>query len=164
MQTQMEATRSDAARVGLKKILVPTDFSPSANAAFKYALQLQENFRAQINVLHVLEPDGPPHFNRIAGALADLEKQPAKARKELRAWVDSTADADPTAKLLVRTGMPAYEIVEAAKELDVDLIVIATSGLTGWKHFCIGSTAESVVRAAPCSVLVVREKEHGFAC
>ena len=119
---------------------------------------------AQINVLHVLEPDGPPHFNRIAGALADLEKQPAKARKELRAWVDSVADVDPTAKLLVRTGMPAHEIVEAAKELEVDLIVIATNGLTGWKHFCIGSTAESVVRAAPCSVLVVREKEHRFVC
>ena len=164
MQTQMRATRSSPVHVGLKKVLVPTDFSAAANAAFECALQLQQNLRAQINVLHVLEPDGPPHFNRIAGALADLGRQPARARKELRAWVDSTADADPTAKLLVRTGMPAYEVVEAAKELNIDLIVIATSGLTGSKHFCIGSTAESVVRAAPCSVLVVRKKEHQFAC
>ena len=60
----------------------------------------------------------------------------------------------------VRTGVPSHEIVEAAREADVDLIVIATHGYTGWKHFCIGSTAERVVRAAPCPVLVVREKEH----
>jgi nucleotide-binding universal stress UspA family protein len=63
----------------------------------------------------------------------------------------------------VRPGLAAHEIVEAAKELDVDLIVIATHGYTGWKHFTIGSTAERVVRAAPCPVLVVREKEHEFA-
>lgn len=62
----------------------------------------------------------------------------------------------------MRTGVPTHEIVEAAKELDVDLIVIATHGYTGWKHFAIGSTAERVARAAPCSVLVVREKEHEF--
>ena len=47
-------------------------------------------------------------------------------------------------------------------ELDVDLIVIATHGFTGWRHFAIGSTAERVARAAPCPVLVVREKEHEF--
>ena len=62
----------------------------------------------------------------------------------------------------VRAGLPSHEIVETAKELDVDLIVIATHGYAGWKHFCIGSTAERVVRAAPCPVLVVREKEHEF--
>jgi nucleotide-binding universal stress UspA family protein len=52
--------------------------------------------------------------------------------------------------------------VEAAKNLDVDLIVIATHGFTGRKHFAIGSTAERVARAAPCPVLVVREIEHDF--
>ena len=65
--------------------------------------------------------------------------------------------------ILVLTGSTKREIVEAAKALDVDLIVIATHGYTGWKHFAIGSTAERVVRAAPCPVLVVREKEHEFA-
>ncbi|MBA2435825.1 MAG: universal stress protein [Chthoniobacterales bacterium] len=50
--------------------------------------------------------------------------------------------------------------VEAARELDSDLIVIATHGYTGWKHFCIGSTTERVVRTAPCPVFVVREKQH----
>jgi nucleotide-binding universal stress UspA family protein len=46
--------------------------------------------------------------------------------------------------------------------MDVDLIMIATHGYTSWRHLCIGSTAERVVRSAPCPVLVVREKEHDF--
>jgi universal stress protein A len=52
--------------------------------------------------------------------------------------------------------------VEVAKQLDVDLIVIATHGYTGWKHCRIGSTAERVMRSALCPVFVVREKEHDF--
>ena len=56
--------------------------------------------------------------------------------------------------------LAAHEIVEAARDLDSDLIVIATHGYTGWKHLCIGSTTERVVRTAPCPVFVVREKQH----
>ena len=67
MQTWKEATRSEAALVGLRKILVPSDFSPAANAAFKYALRLQKKFPAQINVLHVLEP---ACVHRISTALS----------------------------------------------------------------------------------------------
>jgi nucleotide-binding universal stress UspA family protein len=51
-----------------------------------------------------------------------------------------------------------------AKDADVDLIIMAAHGYTSWRHFCIGSTAELVVRAAPCPVLVVREKEPGPGC
>ena len=65
-------------------------------------------------------------------------------------------------RAMTRQGIASHEIVDAAKEFDVDLIVMATHGYTGLKHFCIGSTAERVVRAAPCPVLVVREKEHEF--
>ena len=62
----------------------------------------------------------------------------------------------------VRVGHAPNEITKAAKDLDVDLIIIATHGYTSWRHLCIGSTAERVVRTAPCPVLVVREKEHEF--
>ena len=62
----------------------------------------------------------------------------------------------------VRVGHAPNEITKAAKDLDADLIIIATHGYTSWRHLCIGSTAERVVRTAPCPVLVVREKEHEF--
>jgi nucleotide-binding universal stress UspA family protein len=62
----------------------------------------------------------------------------------------------------VRTGKPYNEIVLAAKKLGADLIVIATHGYSGLKRALLGSTAERVVRYAPCPVLVVREKEKEF--
>ena len=74
----------------------------------------------------------------------------------------SCSNGTNSASSTVRTGHAPNEITKAAKDLDIDLIVIATHGHTSWRHLCIGSTAERVVRSAPCSVLVVREKEHEF--
>src|SRR5438046_2829865 len=65
-------------------------------------------------------------------------------------------------KTLVRFGKPFQEICDAARGLKVDLIVISTHGYTGLKHAVLGSTAERVVRHAPCPVFVVREQEHEF--
>ena len=63
---------------------------------------------------------------------------------------------------LQRLGTPYEEIVKVAEAVEVDLIVIATYGYTGLKHFLLGSTAERVVRLAPCPVLIVREQERDF--
>ena len=80
--------------------------------------------------------------------------------KNLRALAEgSRSNGVQDAGFAVRVGIPAHEIVEAAKELDIDLVVIGMHGYTSWKHFRIGSTAKRVVRAAPCPVFVVREKE-----
>lgn len=62
----------------------------------------------------------------------------------------------------VRMGAPWHEITTAAQECEADLIIIATHGHTGLKHPLLGSTAERVVRHAPCPVLVVRDREHDF--
>jgi nucleotide-binding universal stress UspA family protein len=63
---------------------------------------------------------------------------------------------------IVRIGNPYHEIVVAAKEMNMDLIILSTHGRTGLKYVFMGSTAEHVVRYAPCPVLVVREHEHEF--
>lgn len=62
----------------------------------------------------------------------------------------------------VRQGKPCAEIVAAARDLNIDLIVLATRGYTGLRHVLLGSTAEQVVRHAPCPVRVVRERERDF--
>ena len=101
-----------------------------------------------------MELPGPPAFS---------EKELTSAEKNLRVLLNSAEVGGlKETRSAVRTRIASHEIVEAVKDFDVDLIVIATHGYTGWKHFCIGSTAERVVRAAPCPVLVVREKEHEF--
>ncbi len=164
MKTQQLLPRATSIGIALKRILVPVDFSPLSKKAMQYAARLAQQFGAEINLFHVVEPEIPPAFDGFMiappvvsnGAGTSCAKQLGTLATSVRSAgvlrVDST----------VRSGLAAHEIVEAAKELDVDLIVIATHGYTGWKHFAIGSTAERVVRAAPCPVLVVREKEHEF--
>ena len=142
---------------------MPVDFSSLSKKAFNYALRLAQQFKAELTVLHVLEPTIPVTFEGLQVAPPFPEDDSSGAAKSLSTLVGSARTAGvPKAKSFCRRGLASHEIVDAAKDLDVDLIVIATHGYTGWKHFCIGSTAERVVRAAPCPVLVVREKEHEF--
>ena len=162
MTTLTRPVQTKSELLGIQKILVPSDFSSASDNAFKYALNFSELFGAQLHVIHVLEPVVSPQFAGVPEAPAFFNKELAAAEENLRAWAKSVGATRAGAKLVLRNGFPAHEIVEAAKELAVDLVIIATQGLTGWKHFCIGSTAERVVRAAPCPVLVIREKEHEF--
>jgi nucleotide-binding universal stress UspA family protein len=160
MTTQALADRAKSELLTFKGILVPSDFSPASDNAFQYALRLGQHFGAQLHVIHVLEPVLSPQFAGVPEAPAFSEEELVRAQKHLRTWAKSVGAGGVRAKLVLRSGFAAHEIVEAAKDLAVDLVIIATQGRTGWKHFCIGSTAERVVRSAPCPVLVVREKEH----
>ena len=162
-RTSVTKPATNRAKISIKKILAPTDFSPASEKALKYAPRLADDFGSELTLLHVLEPAISPTFAGLPAAPAFSEEEMADAQESLRALVNSVLAAGVAgARSTIRTGVATHEIVEAAKDLDVDLIVIATHGYTGWKHFAIGSTAARVARAAPCPVLVVREKEHDF--
>lgn len=149
--------------ITVKKILAPTDFSPASEKGLKYALRLATEFGAQVTLLHVLEPAVPVTFEGMPMRWPEEGITSLEAAKTLKQLVTETRQGGfARVTGTTRRGFASYEIVSAAAELDADLIVIATHGYTGWKHFCIGSTAERVVRVAPCPVLVVREKEHDF--
>jgi nucleotide-binding universal stress UspA family protein len=163
MKLKTMPVRSSAPLLSIKKILVPIDFSSLSKKAFQYALRLAQQFETELTLVHVLEPAVPPTFEGLEIAEPCPEEGSPGAEKNLKRLISSARAAGlPKVKSLFRRGFASHEIVDAAKDLKVDLIVIATHGYTGWKHFCIGSTAERVVRAAPCPVLVVRAKEHDF--
>ena len=147
----------------LKKILVPTDFSETSKKAVQYALRFAEQFGCEIALLYVVEP-ATPMIGAPLGVEPFTEKDEfSMAEKDLAVLAaESHTTGAHSVSSLVRVGHAPNEITKAAKDLDVDLIIIATHGYTSWRHFCIGSTTERVVRTAPCPVLVVREKEHEF--
>lgn len=161
LEIKGESIRSPSHRLHLKKILMPLDFSPPSQQALRYGIRLATEFRAELIVIHIIRgiasrfPDAPDLPAVSPEELQDAEEQ-------LSNIVSSATIEGVNSRYAFRTGLASQQIVEAAKELNVDLIVIATHGYTGWKHFCIGSTAESVVRTAPCPVFVVREKEREF--
>jgi universal stress protein A len=146
-----------------KRILVPIDFSDTSKQAFQYALRFAEQFACEIVLLHVVEPESVIAGTPLAiEVFAQPEDDTTAAEAELATLVVSSRSCQNSVISEVRTGHAPNEINKVAKDLDVDLIVIATHGYTSWRHLCIGSTAERVVRTAPCPVLVVREKEHEF--
>jgi universal stress protein A len=150
--------------INLKRILVPVDFSGPSQQALTYALRFAKEFGSEVTLFHVIEKHGAGSgLSELPAELEYSNKQLTKTKNQLRALsASSRTPGSPTIRSVIRKGLPSHEIVEAAKDLETDLIVIATHGYTGWKHFCIGSVTERVVRAAPCPVFVVREKEHDF--
>ena len=108
----------------------------------------------------------PPYYTLdpygIAGYEAIEQELVHTAEQKLAEIVLDKIPQQVKAEIYVRNGRPSHEIVAAAKELDADFIVISTHGRTGLKHAFIGSTAENVVRHAPCPVLTLREQEHEF--
>lgn len=161
MKTEEMPTQRDSAAFDVKRILVPVDFSDASSNAVKYARRIGELTKADLIFINVMEPDGSVAFEAMPPAC--IEELKENAEENLRGLVNAARESGNSGAIsVIRCGLPAHEIVEAAREFNVDLVVIATHGFTGWKHFCIGSTAERVARVAPCPVLVVREKEHEF--
>lgn len=147
----------------LKKILVPVDFSEFSAKAITYAARFAEQFGATLVLTHVVEPVHYPESVIIPPEMEEANRERLKlARASLAEFVKRQVPAGIATESVTRLGHPFSEISAVAKDFDVDLIVIATHGHTGLKHLFLGSTAERVVRLAPCPVLTVRAQEHEF--
>lgn len=142
----------------LRTILVPIDFSAESEKALRYAVPLARHFGAHINLLYV------SHVQLHGNEFAYLPIEEAGIGEAAKEWLNSIASRtippDLLGGTLVRHGVAFDQIVVAANELDADLIIVNTHGYTGLKHVLVGSTAELVIRHAPCPVLVVREREQ----
>jgi nucleotide-binding universal stress UspA family protein len=148
----------------IKKILVPIDFSDYSKKALQYSVQFAKSFGAGISLIYVIEPAVYPadfSMGQVAVPAADMDLH-ERAKEELKNLADSEISDDVEVEIILKTGKPYVEIIEAATEIDSDLIIIATHGHTGVEHLLFGSTAEKVVRKAPCPVLTLREPIKGF--
>jgi len=151
--------------IKIEKILVPTDFSEHSKYAFSYALSFAKEYDAELVMLHVIED-----VQYLANAyMFDVPMMPSFSDmeqnrvKEMDDFIErEVADSSVKIAKSVRHGRPFVEIIQAARDEDVDLIVIATHGRGGLEHVLFGSTAEKVVRKAPCPVLSIRKPGHEF--
>jgi len=135
------------------KILAPTDLSEPSKCALKTAVALAQKCKAKLVLFHVVQCPNCASFD----SPPDAEDMMIEARKSLDDMAQTIPPDVPVEKI-VRFGTrePVEQIVEEADHLSADLIVIATHGFSGIKRVLLGSTAERVVRHAPCPVLVVR--------
>ena len=151
-------TVHDAPPRAVKRILVPTDFSATADAALEYAYTLAERLGATVQLLHVLDD---PLMNAGGVTEACLDETPLMRGALLRDARSRIAHRSVHEGMVrvegdVLFGHGASTIAEYAAERGIDVIVMGTHGRTGLAHLLIGSVAERLVRVAPCPVLTVR--------
>ncbi len=144
-----------------KKILVAVDFSSSSKNIAARALDIARTHGAELTLLHAVEYLSPLSFGDELIPSPDwllVEKQLVK-QGEASLLTFAKEMQMTEAQRLVPSGSPSHEIVERAKALGIDLVVVGTHGRRGLQRL-LGSTASSVINRAPCDVLAVRvEKE-----
>jgi nucleotide-binding universal stress UspA family protein len=142
-----------------KEIAYCTDFSENATEAFLTAKDLAWRYGANLHIVHVMVTFSAPVHEAYVPIEYDasfVEKASDAARKTIEErYVSQLKQKQPHSVHLL-SGYPATEIIEFARDKEIDLIVMGSHGLTGLAHVLFGSTADRVVRKAPCSVLTVR--------
>ncbi len=138
-------------------VLCPVDFSEVSLHALHYATDLCRECGGHLALLHVVEPIvAPSDFSFGPMTLTEVEDTLVqRARSALEETAAKLALSGKVSTAVAR-GRASEEIVRTARETKASLIVIGTHGHTGISHVLLGSTAERVVRKAPCPVLTLR--------
>jgi nucleotide-binding universal stress UspA family protein len=148
-------------------IVVATDFSDAASAALLYGREFARTFSARLHVVHVVEDVGHSIAATMAGPPVDLGTLQKNIDDDARrALVEGITDDDMRSidirTVLLRGLDPARGVLEFAREIHADLLIVGTHGRGGLAHFFLGSVAQQLVRSAPCPVLTVRAVEREF--
>ncbi len=143
----------------IRRILVPVDFSDYAKTAVEKARDIAQKFKADLTFLHVIEQSLHPAF--YAADIASIfQVDPGLKNRILERMAAFTGISPEQAGFAVSEGKAHKEIKKYAEMHEIDLIVMATRGLSGLEQFLIGSNAERVVSIAPCPVLTVGRGSH----
>lgn len=151
-------TNSARAPHPIRQILVPVDYSEHARIALAHAKSIAADYRATIRALHIIEETIRPSFY-VTGRTSSSSWYPeveAAATSEMKRLFADAPGPDVPAEFHIREGRAPIDIVAFAKRNGIDLIVMASHGLTGIEHFLLGSVAEKVIRMAPCPVFTVK--------
>jgi nucleotide-binding universal stress UspA family protein len=146
----------------LEKLLVATDFSEESDAAVRQALRVSRRTGAELVLVHVSELPLPDPSHVLCPELAALEKAAevhlADVRRRLDDVLEHTKGQGPKVSKVFTEGYPDDRIVDVARELRADLVVVGTHGRTGVRRLVLGSVAERVVRLAQTNVMVARRE------
>ncbi len=146
---------------GVRRILVPTDFSDDANQALESVLRvIPEADDAEIVLFHAFHV--PVEYSHLAGGfvMPDLARDAlVEARKALEKVAEPLRQRGFRVEIACREGYAPQAIELEAKDREVDWIAMGTHGRSLLPHVVLGSTAERVVQHAPCPVLTIRRQE-----
>lgn len=144
-----------------KTILVPTDFSETAEPAVAYAFELAERLHASVHLLHAYDVPAFPDGMALGADVLTPITQAAERAMQIEA--EKYRGHPQLASARSQMGEPSDLIARVARELPADLIVIGSHGRRGFRRLVLGSVAEAVLRAASCPVLIVQHPDSPTA-
>jgi nucleotide-binding universal stress UspA family protein len=136
----------------IKRLLVPVLFSEGCDSSIRFATTLARIMNAQLTLLHVVAPL-PLNSSRYIAEVQQYDAEVKLDAKQRLKSLAATLPPDIQSEVIVRQNTPHLGIIRAARERRCDLITLPTRDLTSLKDFVLGSTAEKVIRHAPCPVL-----------
>jgi nucleotide-binding universal stress UspA family protein len=143
-----------------QRVLLATDFSPSAKAAARLAVEVATRFDAELHIVHAY---GLPGLTLPDGTFYAAPDYAAKVAESAQKALDAEVQAHTGLRIRVVGHLemeePHRAILETAKEVGAGLIVLGTHGRRGLPRWLMGSVAEHVVRTAPVPVLTVHAGE-----
>ncbi|WP_158792027.1 universal stress protein [Granulicella sp. L60] len=143
-----------------KKILLPIDFSPSSHFALESATALAQRFLAELYLLNVVPMLPPVTGAELFQEEAILQEMKERAEEQLESCVKALASKGLRASSNVEIGNDiAGNIMMVIDREQIDMVVISTHGMSGWKPMIFGSIAEKVVKLVQCPLLLLRSFE-----
>ena len=137
-----------------RRVLVATDFSAASQAAYRTAVETCVSLGAGLLVLHVFEY-GDMAAPESGGLLLEMQGLRENCRQSLEELCRESGRAGVECEILMEDGTASDGILKTIEEKEIDLAVLGTNALHGFERLIFGSTAETVLRKAPCPVLTV---------
>jgi nucleotide-binding universal stress UspA family protein len=144
--------------IQLKRILLPTDFSETAVDAKRHGIALARAFGAELHLLHVFPLRAESLLMPTPRPGDEMERAVGAHLEELATLI---REAGVRCEISIRRGDPAFQILQAAREEEADLIVMATHGRKGVPRVVLGSVTEAVLHATPAPLLTIPPRAPG---
>lgn len=146
----------------IKKIACCVDFSNNALAAFKTALKMSGKFGAELYLVHVVPLLIHPYVADTEWIMPDmpLESIVSSVRERMEQMYVSGLEENTPCEIVVLEGHVSSRILDFLVEKEIDLVITGAYGSSGMGLVIFGSVAKRIAHKAPCSVMIVREKEN----
>jgi nucleotide-binding universal stress UspA family protein len=147
-----------------RNILFPTDFTPHARSALKYAAAFARQGGGRVVLFSVQSAAVPPNLMTMSERLLADEDTHwlGQIRTQVRDLISDPLFEGLEVEPVIVEGEPAHEIAKAVRDYDIDLVTVVTHGRRGLTRALWGSTAEEIIAEAPCPVLTLRPPQHDF--
>lgn len=144
--------------IKINKILCPIDFSDSSTRALNNAIMVAKKLDAKLTVMNVYESEHPYEYLDIHYLATEIENERKLNKIEFEEYLNKINFRDVSYEYILSNGFPEVEILKTIENNNIDLLIMGTTGKSGFSKFFMGSVTEKVIRDVPCSFITSKSQ------